>query len=100
MDRMQDKKEKIFTAGSECFARYGYEKTSMDDIGRLVWLNKASLYYYYNNKEVIFSADIFLEREKYTKTLQESINQKRNLRDKVVSYMTGRYLPVVEYLNL
>ena len=33
---LQDKKAEIQKAASECFARYGYEKTTLDDIGRLV----------------------------------------------------------------
>jgi AcrR family transcriptional regulator len=58
-----EKKKEILKAASDCFARYGYEKTTLDDIGKMVGLNKASLYYYYKNKEAIFSEVVFEETE-------------------------------------
>jgi TetR/AcrR family transcriptional regulator, biofilm operon repressor len=47
-------KEKIQQAAFKCVARFGFEKTNLDDIAKEVGLNKASLYYYYKNKEDIF----------------------------------------------
>ena len=63
-ERKQDKKESILKAANICFSKYGYEKTTMDDIGKLAGLNKASLYYYYKNKESIYCEVVFLEAEK------------------------------------
>ena len=99
-ESQENKKAKILNAASQCFARYGYEKTTMDDIGRMVGLNKASLYYYYTNKEAIFTEVIFLEREKYIASLQERVNLENSIRKKISSYMIGRYRFIFEYLNL
>ena len=100
MGRAEDKKNKILQAASECFARFGYEKTTMDDIGRLVGLNKASIYYYYKNKESIFMEVIFQERSKYIDALQKNINPAGTAREKIISYVVGRYRFIVEYSNL
>jgi AcrR family transcriptional regulator len=100
MEESKDKKEEILKAGSACFARYGYEKTTMDDIGRLVGLNKASLYYYYKNKESIFSEVILKERAEYITRLQNSIKKRKNVRQKILSYMKDRYRFVLDYFNL
>lgn len=56
MTKKELTKEKIRQAAHKCVARFGFEKTTLDDIAKEVGLNKASLYYYYKNKE-----DIFLE---------------------------------------
>jgi len=56
VSKKEQTKAKIKQAAYKCVARYGFEKTTLDDIAREVGLNKASLYYYYKNKE-----DIFLE---------------------------------------
>jgi AcrR family transcriptional regulator len=56
MTKKAQTKEKIRQAAHQCVARFGFEKTTLDDIAKEVGLNKASLYYYYKNKE-----DIFLE---------------------------------------
>jgi TetR/AcrR family transcriptional regulator len=51
---MDSKKEQIQTAAMQCFARYGVYKATMDDIAAALGMKKASLYYYYKNKEAIF----------------------------------------------
>lgn len=100
MQPSHEKKDDILNAAGGCFARYGFEKTTMDDIGRAVGLNKASLYYYFNNKEAIFTEVIFQEREKYLKNLIERTNREKNRRDQIAAYMVGRYRFVFDYLNL
>ncbi|MFX0062900.1 MAG: TetR/AcrR family transcriptional regulator [Candidatus Hermodarchaeota archaeon] len=34
-------------AASDCFAKYGYRKTTLEDISKIVGVRKASLYYYW-----------------------------------------------------
>lgn len=48
------KKDQIHKAAWNCFVQYGFDKTTMDDIAASVGMKKASLYYYYENKEAIF----------------------------------------------
>lgn len=64
------KRDLILQAGSECFARFGYDKTTLDDIGKRAGLNKASLYYYFKNKEEIFIAVVLAETEAFIADLR------------------------------
>ncbi|HUP12202.1 MAG TPA: TetR/AcrR family transcriptional regulator, partial [Niastella sp.] len=77
--RKQDIKEKIGKAAMQCFARYSLEKTTLDDIARVVHLNKASLYYYYKNKEDIFLDVAVREGQHYLLTLQQKTKTKKGL---------------------
>lgn len=55
---MKDKNEiraKIISAAESLFERYGYEKTTMEDIAGKVNLGKTAMYYYYKSKSQIFS---------------------------------------------
>ena len=54
MEKENIKKEKILDAAMRCLARYGVIKATMDDIAAELGMKKASLYYYYKNKEAIF----------------------------------------------
>jgi TetR/AcrR family transcriptional regulator, biofilm operon repressor len=65
-------KEKIQQAAFKCVARYGFEKTTMDDIAGEVGLNKASLYYYYKNKEEIFLEITTNATRQFLETLKTS----------------------------
>lgn len=97
---ISEKKQNILKAAGECFARYGYEKTTMDDIGKLVGLNKASLYYYYKNKEAIFSEIIFLETQKFFTYLKDTITAIEGCREKITTYLIERLDYFKKTINL
>jgi AcrR family transcriptional regulator len=103
MKKSSTKKAKILRAAKECLARYGYEKTTMDDIGRLVGLNKASLYYYYKNKESLFSEVIINETEEFIAALQQKVNQVAGCENRIKTYLVERlryYRKVINLHNL
>lgn len=95
-----DKKKEILKAASDCFARYGYDKTTLDDIGRLVGLNKASLYYYYKNKESIFSEVIFFEAEEYITAVLKDVEKVEGCNEKILTYLTKRLEYIRSAINL
>lgn len=85
-----EKKLKVLKAASDCFARFGYDKTTLEDIGKSVGLNKASLYYYYKNKEDIFSDVISREVDQYLNELQRKIKSAKTSENKIQSYLSER----------
>lgn len=44
----------ILGAAWQCFAAYGFRKTSMDDIARAAGMSRPALYQHYRNKEDVF----------------------------------------------
>ena len=98
-----DKREHIIAAAAECLARFGYEKTTMEDIAGLVGLNKASLYYYYKNKEAIFTEVVVQEARQFINALQSKIRTVSGCRDRIQTYLAERlqyYQQVVNLHNL
>jgi len=73
IDRTEIRREQIKTAALKCFSKYGYNKTTMDDIANAIGMKKASLYYYYKNKENIIcdtiESEVYSFFEKATKKL-------------------------------
>lgn len=57
-DKTEIRKDQIKSAAIRCFSQYGYNKTTMDDIANAIGMKKASLYYYYKNKETIICETI------------------------------------------
>lgn len=99
----EDKKLRVLKAASDCFGRFGYEKTTLEDIGKLVGLNKASLYYYYKNKESIFCDVIFREADIYLEELQKKVKTAKTSEQKILTYLGERlnyYRMVVNLHNL
>jgi AcrR family transcriptional regulator len=48
------KREAIFEAALDLFGRYGYRRTSIDDIARKAGVAKGTVYLYVENKEALF----------------------------------------------
>jgi len=90
-----NKRNEILKAASECFAHYGYDKTSLDDIGRMVGLNKASLYYYYKSKDAIFMEVIYSEAEKHISKVLEDVKNVENCKEKILTFLIKR----LEYIS-
>ena len=95
-----DKREGILQAASETFARFGYEKTTLDDIGRAVGLNKASLYYYYKNKEELFTEVILKESSIYIRSLHEKVQKFDSVTTKIIEYLIERFAYYKQVVNL
>lgn len=49
-----EKKAAVMIKATTCFTRFGYTKTTLDDIAREANMNKATLYHYFKNKEELF----------------------------------------------
>jgi len=85
-----DKRRAIMQAAAECLARFGYEKTTMEDVGRRVGLNKASLYYYFKNKEALFTAVVIDAARQFIDTLQAKVAAAGRARQQVEAYLVER----------
>lgn len=55
-ERDSARRAEILEAAKSCFLRYGYGKTSLDDIAKQAGLSRPLLYRKFANKEAIFSA--------------------------------------------
>jgi AcrR family transcriptional regulator len=72
------------------FARHGLAKTTLDDIAIAVGMKKASLYYYFENKEEIFGEVITQESHEFLKELKDSISKEKNQVKKILRYAKVR----------
>ncbi|MBL7922649.1 MAG: TetR/AcrR family transcriptional regulator [Bacteroidia bacterium] len=90
MQKREEKKQLILHAATECFSRNGYEKTTLDDIGGRVSLNKASLYYYYSSKEDLFCDVIYSEAHRFREEVRNKIKNMKGVEPKIVFFLTER----------
>ncbi|MDQ3571541.1 MAG: TetR/AcrR family transcriptional regulator [Actinomycetota bacterium] len=52
----QQTREGILGAALACFSRYGYRRTSMEEIARQAGISRAAVYLYFKGKEEVFRA--------------------------------------------
>lgn len=97
--KKETKRNQILQAAKEVFTRFGYDKTTLDDIGKKCQLNKASLYYYFKNKEEIFIEVILIESTDFIQNLQEQTSALETVQQKVIHYLTERVKRYQEVIN-
>lgn len=80
-------RENILKIAREIFSKYGFKKTTLDDIANAVRKGKSSLYYYFNSKEDLFQAVIMKEVEILAHELEIVINRNTDPVDKLRDYI-------------
>ena len=90
MAKRTDRRATILTAAAACFTRYGYAKTTLDDIGQACQLNKASLYYYFPGKDELFIAVVLQESAAFMLALAERVRHLPTPAAQVRQYLLER----------
>lgn len=84
-------KESIIDIARKIFSRYGFKKTTVEEIARALGKGKSSIYYYFKNKEDIFKAVVEKEalilRSEIDKKLFQIIEPKNKLKTYILTRM-------------
>jgi len=96
---MEEKKERILSVAQKIFARFGIQKTTMDEIAKMARMGKATLYYYFKSKEEIFAQVIHKESRVLKKKLQEAISKADTPQEKIKAYVLTRMMHLKELSN-
>lgn len=83
-------RENIIKAASIAFSKFGYKKTTLEDIAVFTNVSKTGLYYYFKNKEEVFNEVIKKEAERLQETLIKAIKQEKKPLDKFSTYIKTR----------
>lgn len=80
----------IIEAAAQTFDRYGFRKTTMDDIALAAGKGKSSLYYYFKNKEEVFEAVVDAEAEHLKMEINKALSDTLSADEKLRTYIRMR----------
>jgi AcrR family transcriptional regulator len=89
-------RDRIFEAATTLFARYGYKRTSMEDIAQEAGLSRAALYLQFRNKEEIFREGARMLHEESLANARLALAEDRRLADKLVRAVEAKTLRMLE----
>ncbi len=92
--------QKIIEASQHRFGIYGIEKTSMREIAGDLKLSKASLYYYFPDKESLYKAVVEKEQAEFIEKLSEKILNIEEPENLLLEYSKKRLSYFRTLLNL
>lgn len=73
----------ILESAKEIFFKFGYQKTTMNDIAKKTHKAKSTLYHYFNSKSEIFTAIVEIEIDKIENNCVRKANQSDDLIEKI-----------------
>ena len=100
MNQGDDKIALILSASQKRFGRYGLSKTTMNEIAADVNMSKASLYYYFKDKESIFLAVNAKEQNDFTEKIRQVIQAERTAKKMLFDYTVYRLKLLQKQLSL
>ncbi len=96
----EETREAIIQIARNIFGKYGFQKTSMNQIANANRKGKSSLYYYFNSKEDVFKAVIQQEASILKGQILASIADCNDPKDKLKTYINIRMNGFKNLLNL
>lgn len=79
-------KAEIIEAARHLFMKYGFFKTTMEDIAKAVKKGKSTLYYYYKSKDEVFLDVINQVAKSLLFNIREKVNQISSASEKLLGY--------------
>ncbi|MGM0652977.1 MAG: TetR/AcrR family transcriptional regulator [Bacillota bacterium] len=91
---MPERLPEVLTASIKCFARYGYKKTTMEEIAHELGLTKGSLYSYARNKEDLYQQAVAQALTRWQARVLEAVEVASSPEDKfmALSFKAFTYL--------
>ena len=86
-----ERRDAIRSAARQLFFQFGFSKTSMEDIARQSGLAKASIYYYYTNKEAIFHEVVLEEAQGFLSEIINNLPQDAPADEKLKAFIALSY---------
>lgn len=92
---LREVREEIVNAAREVFGRYGFRKSTMDEIARAARKGKSSLYHYFKSKEDVFRAVVEKEGNILEQQMEQALKKEETPQAKLCTYTLKR----MEILN-
>ncbi|MEI6681086.1 MAG: TetR/AcrR family transcriptional regulator [Bacteroidota bacterium] len=95
-----EKLDAILAAAQKRFGHYGFEKTTMSEIAADVNMSKASLYYYFPDKESLWWAVLAKEQNEYFALVSANMSELRDPEKMLYEFVRLRHGYFTTFLNL
>ena len=95
----KDTRSAIIKAAQDIFAKFGFKKTTVNDIARAAHKAKSSIYRYFKSKEEIFQTIVEKESQTLKEKIEKSTNAQNNPEKKLRTYVITRMKVLKNLVN-
>lgn len=85
----KEKRNQIIRAANKRFARHGINKTTLDEIARDLRIGKATIYHYFDSKEMLFIETLKWEADQFIESIKSIFSNSDQPKDsKLLEYIS------------
>lgn len=99
MAQKEEIRDHIIAVASDIFGKFGFRRTTMDEIAHATRKGKSTIYYYFKSKEDVFQAVVEREAQVLTNKVHEAIRVEHNPKDKIRTYILTRMRSLGDVVN-
>ncbi len=97
--RIDDTKDRILNVAAKVFSKFGFQKTTVDEIARAAHKAKGSVYYYFKSKEELFRGVVEKEFHTLRSELVKAIDSGHDSKEKLSNYILVRMKTINDMAN-
>lgn len=90
----------IIQSARDLFQRYGFFKTTMEDIAKAAGKGKSTLYYYHPSKDDIFNAMLQEDMAQVFECIKASVDKASSAEEKIKVYVSTKLKILIQKANL
>ncbi|MBW1816992.1 MAG: TetR/AcrR family transcriptional regulator [Deltaproteobacteria bacterium] len=96
----QEKLDSILDSAKKMFARYGLQKTTLDEVARMARVAKATIYNYFGSKDQVYLEVLRREMDEIVEKISSSVAQKALPGDKLTTFVKAKFRYMRKAINI
>lgn len=92
MTEKNETREQLLEVAHQTFTKFGFKKTTLDDIALRFGKGKTAIYYYFNSREAIFKAVLDKEINHAVHSIRNSVTSASTDAEKIKAYVETRMM--------
>ena len=98
-NKINNTRDFIVSVAQNAFARFGFNKTTMDDVAQLAAKGRRTIYIHFRDKKELYHAVVQKEISGFMDTLKSSVYEKESLEASLHEYAITRMKLIIELLD-
>jgi len=96
----QEKLESILDTAKKMFARYGLQKTSLEEVARMARVAKATIYNYFGSKDQVYLEVLRREMDEMVEKISSAVAQETLPADKLTTFVKTKFRYMRQAINI
>jgi AcrR family transcriptional regulator len=96
----QEKLESILDTAKKMFARYGVQKTSLEEVARMARVAKATIYNYFGSKDQVYLEVLRREMDEIVEKISSSVSQEVLPGNKLIAFVRAKFRYMRQAINI